>query len=79
MDSMDFCTDQVPPSLVRFRSRLRFELSDLVQEDAELHFEQQFLLSRFFVELATDQDLNGTVQDIYARYKRALFAFYKPE
>ena len=71
--------DQVAPSLVRLRSRLRFELSDLVQEDAELHFEQQFLLSRFFVELATDQDLNGTVLEVYDRYKRALFAFYKPE
>lgn len=77
MDSMDFSIDQVPPSLVRLRSRLRFELSDLVQYDAELHFEQQRLLSRFFVELATDQDLNGSVQDIYDRYKRALFAFHK--
>ena len=77
MDSMDFCTDQVPPSLVRFRSRLRFDLNDLVESDAELDLEQQLILSGFFVDGARDEDLNGTVLEVYDRYKRALFAFYK--
>lgn len=70
----DFTLDQ-PVSFSPARSRFRFDLSDLVESDAELHYEQQAILSRFFVELATDSDLNGNLQEVYDRYKRALFAF----
>ena len=70
----DFIVDQ-PLSFSSARTRFRFDLSDLVESDAELHYEQQVLLSRFFVELATDSDLNGNLKEVYDRYKRALFAF----
>lgn len=71
--------DQVAPSVVRLRARLRFDLNDLVEADNDLELDQQIILSEFFVNRATDQDLNGTVLDVYDRYKRALLAFYKAE
>ena len=71
--------DQVAPSVVRLRARLRFDLNDLVEADNDLELDQQIILSEFFVIRATDQDLNGTVLEVYDRYKRALLAFYKPE
>jgi len=76
---MDFLAEQVPPSVDSLRCRLRFHLNELVESDAELHFKQQLILSRFFLDGARDEDLNGIPHEIYSRYKRALFAFYKPE
>jgi len=76
---MDFLTEQVPPSVDSLRCRLRFHLNELVESDNDLEIDQQMILSEFFVNRATDQDLNGTVSEVYDRYKRALLAFYKPE
>lgn len=69
--------NQVPPSVVSLRCRFRFDLNDLVEADDELELDQQMILSDFFVNRAVDQDLNGSVQEVYERYKRALFCFYK--
>lgn len=69
--------NQVAPSVVSLRCRLRFDLNDLVEADNELELDQQMILSDFFVIRAADQDLNGTVSEIYERYKRALLCFYK--
>lgn len=76
---MESLTEQVPPSVSSLRCRLRFDLNDLVGADNDLKLDQQIILSEFFVNRATDQDLNGTVSEVYDRYKRALLAFYKPE
>ena len=74
---MDFLTEQVPPSVSSLRCRLRFDLNALVEADDELELDQQMILSDFFVNRAFDQDLNGSAQEVYERYKRALLCFYK--
>lgn len=56
---------------------IRQSLNDLVEADEDLDLEQQLILSGFIFDRATDQDLNGTVSEVYDRYKRALLAFYK--